>query len=369
MNTMPLIKKLAFAACMGFMPVVMACVPCSQYDLSSYPYAPPGSYTIEQIGAPAAEETVIRAAIDIGSGATKLRIAEVNVKDQKIVKILADQAFTVSYQEQLEKSSTKSFDESIMQTGLDSLKKSMEIAKQHNVQKVIAVATAAFRKAANADAFIERIERETGIKIYIIDQDLEGKLAFEAALSQMEIAPADLIVWDIGGGSFQLTMQDGNGGYEIYRGHMASVPFKNLIIKEIQLKNPDQISTPNPMTLEEIHAATNHAKMIAEKVDHLFREKIQNPNTKIVGVGSVFAYGIGSLMKGEIPFTATQLSTRIDGLAGKTDSDRGGGDFASVSISNPILVLGFMQDLKIPQLNIIDVNNADGAFLYEPFWK
>ena len=368
MRTLPF-KKIALAVFLSFIPMAFACGPCSQYDVSSYPYAPPGTYTIEHIGAPTAEETVVRAAIDIGSGATKLRIVEINVKEQKIIKVLEDEAFTVHYQEHLEKSPDNSFDESIMQLGIDSLKQSLEIAKQHHVSKVIAVATAAFRKASNADAFIERIERETGIKIHIIDQELEGKLAFEAALNQLDVEPTDLIVWDIGGGSFQLTMQDGEGNFQIYRGHMASVPFKNRIIKEIQLKDTHQVTSPNPMTLDEIHKATEHARIVAEKVDHLFRERIQHPNTRVVGVGSVFAYGIGSLMKGTIPFTADQLKTNVDALAGKTDADRGGGDFASVSVSNPILVLGFMQDLKIPQLNIIDVNNADGAFLYEPFWK
>lgn len=230
-QSIPLIKKIVLYSSLGFMPAVMACCPCT------YEYAPVGSYTIEKIGAPAVEETVIRAAVDIGSGATKLRIAQVNVKNQKIEKILVDEAFTVHYQEHLEKSATKSFDDAVMQTGLDSLKKSAEIAKQYHVQKVIAVATAAFRNAANADQFIQKIEKETGIKIYIIDQDLEGKLAFEAALNQMPVEATDLVVWDIGGGSFQLTMQNKDGSYEIYRGHMASVPFKNKVIKEIQLKD------------------------------------------------------------------------------------------------------------------------------------
>lgn len=34
-----------------------------------------------------------------------------------------------------------------------------------------------------------------------------------------------------------------------------------------------------------------------------------------------------------------------------------------------ILAFGFMQGLGIKQMEIINVNNADGAMVYEPFWK
>lgn len=347
MRTINLIQNVAFYF---FMPAALAVAPCEPFHII-------------------VEKPAIRAAIDIGSGATKLRIAQVNVKDQKIEKILVDQAFTVPYQEHLEKSPNNSFDEAVMQTGIDSLKKSAEIAKQYNVDKVIAVATAAFRKATNAEMYIQRIEKETGIKIYIIDQELEGKLAFEAALNQSDVDSTDLVVWDIGGGSFQLTTQNADGSYDIYRGHLASVPFKNLIIKTIQHKNPEQVKSPNPLTTDDIDNALDYAHRIADKVDRIFKERMQHPKVRVVGVGSVFAYGIAPMMKGQMPFKAVQLNQTVKGLAGKTDQDMGGGDFANVSISNAILVLGFMESLKIPELDIIDVNNADGAFLYDPFWE
>jgi hypothetical protein len=39
-----------------------------------------------------------------------------------------------------------------------------------------------------------------------------------------------------------------------------------------------------------------------------------------------------------------------------------------VEVSNAILALGFMEGLQIDEMQIIHVNNADGALIYQPFW-
>lgn len=314
-------------------------------------------------------DTIVRAAVDIGSGATKLKIAEINTSTHKITKILFNEQYAVPYQEHLEKSTDKNFDSTVMATGLASLKKSSEIAKKYGVQKVVAIATAAFRKAGNADEFIKEIEKETGIKVYVIDQELEGKLAFQAATNLVNTPAENILVWDIGGGSLQLTMLNAEGSYQIYRGHDASVPFKNRIIQQIQGRDLGHHHSPNPMTAGEISQSVSEASRIAEKVDRIFKDKIYDPETQVIGVGSVFANGLVPLMHHRTTFSLVDLAFMVSHLAGKTDSDMGGGDFSNVSVSNAILVLGFMQELGIKKLMIFDVNNADGAFLYQPFWE
>lgn len=315
-----------------------------------------------------ASDTVIRAAIDIGSGATKLRVAEVNLKTQKIERILANESYAVPYQEELEKSPTQTFNEIVMQQGIDALKKSKEVAKKYNAEKVIAIATAAFRKAKNVDYFIDRIQQETGVEVVVIDQDLEGKLSFEAASAQSDTDPTDLVVWDIGGGSIQLTSVDRHGNYTIYRGIEASVPFKNYCIGQIQLKNPEDVKTPNPMTREQIMCAEEHARDVATEVNRFFKRKIQYPNTVVIGVGNIFAYRIYPLVGNQNKFNRTTLEKAVEELENQTDEHVGGDAFANVAITNPILVLGFMKTLGIEDMQILDINGADGALLYAPFW-
>lgn len=322
----------------------------------------------EQIIVPQPQEKVVRAAIDIGSGATKLRVAEVNLKDRKIERILVNESFPVQYQEQLLKSKDNSFDESVMKTGIDAIRKSKEIANQYHAQKVIAVATASFRKAANSQEFIDRIYKETGVKVYVIDQELEGKLAFNAVLAQGNYDPQQLVVWDIGGGSLQMTALDNNGSYQIYRGEIASIHFKNMMIQDVQKKNVAQITTPNPMTNDEMQQGLVKSRELAAKVNNVFKDRFNNPRSQVVGVGNIFAYGIYPLVGKKNPFSQQELQQALFTLANKTDQQLGGGEYVNVSVSNPILVLGYMQELNIQKMEALDVNNADGAILYNDFW-
>jgi len=317
----------------------------------------------------ASPDTVVRAAIDIGSGATKLRVAEVNLKTNKVEKILVNESFTVQYQEELSKSTDGKFNDRVMATGMEAIKKSKEIAMKYNAEKVIGVATASFRNASNADAFADKIFKETGVKIHIIDQELEGVLAFQATAANISFDPKDLIVWDIGGGSFQFTALDENGTIVVYRGVDASIPFKNHIIQYIKFDNPDEITTPNPMTANQVLRAESYARYIGLHVDQIFKDRIAcHPNTRVVGVGNIFAYGIYPLVGKKSTFTKNELANAITGLIGKKDKELGGGDYVNVAVTNPILVLGFMQSLSINQMDIMDINNADGALIFAPFW-
>lgn len=71
----------------------------------------------------------------------------------------------------------------------------------YNAEEIVAIGAAAFRSAGNGEEFAKEIQDATGVKVHIVDQTLEGKLAFQAVLSKMDVDPEHLVVWDIGGGS------------------------------------------------------------------------------------------------------------------------------------------------------------------------
>ncbi len=314
-------------------------------------------------------DVVIRAALDIGSGATKLRVAEINTKTQKIEKVLVNVSIAVPYQEKLELSKDQAFDEELIEEGLNAIKDSLRIANEFHAEKMVGIATASFRKAVNAQDFIERIKRETGVEVHIIDQGLEGELAFEAVKSQVDVAPENLVVWDIGGGSLQLTTMDKDGSLQVYRSVEASVPFKNYIIQNIQLRNIAEQRTPNPMDHRDMQQAEHKAKRIAAKVDTYFKEKVSNPQNLVVGVGNIFSIRIQPLVDNKVSFSLAELASKVSELAHLSDEDVGNDSFANVGISNPILILGYMKQLGIQNMEILDVNNADGAMLFPPFWE
>jgi len=312
---------------------------------------------------------VIRAAIDIGSGTTKLLVAKVDTKRNKIKEVLFADHFPVPYQEYLEKSSDNTLDARIQQIGLDAIKKCKKIALEYKAEKIAGVATAAMRSASNSAAFVREILQETNVPIHIIDQTLEAKLAFKAVTANLNTPPEKIIVWDIGGGRFQLTTLSSPEKFLIYKGTYASVSFKNDIIKNIQRKKIGKVRTPNPMTPSDMDLARFKARKAAASVNEGFIKKIRHKGTIIVGVGGVFNGGIYPLVKNQLPFSRTQLSQAVEKLANLSDKDLGGGPYASVAVSNPILVLGFMEMLDISKVHVLNVNNAHGAIVHEIFWE
>lgn len=319
---------------------------------------------------PATENAyVIRAAIDLGSGGPKLRVAEVNLTANKIIKILHIEQTLIPFQDSLAQSSDRSLSPEIMLKGLEAFKGAIAKAKSLGAEKIAAIATAAFRNARNGSQFMNEIQAQTGIKVHILDQDLEGELAFQAAFARLDICPKDLITWDIGGGSTQLVGRSSDDRFLIERSQEGSGTFKNFIIERIQQRNIKEFKSPNPMSSEVVSQAEAYARELAEKVNLAIKNKICQPSTQIVGVGSVFGRGIAVLLNHKNPFTVEDLAEAVNGLIDKTDADLGGGDFAFVEVSNAVLTLGFMRGLNIKQMSIVDINNADGVLVYEPFWN
>lgn len=314
-------------------------------------------------------ESQVRAAIDIGMGGPKLQVAEVDVTANKIVKMVHTQRYYVNFYEAIAQSGSNELTPEIREEGIRSIKEAVDQAHALGAEKVVAIATASLRAAGNGEAFANEIWNETGIQVHIIEQDLEGKLAFQAALSKLDIAAEHLVVWDIGGGSVQFIAAAAEGAHLVKGREDGVGTFKDVIIENIQQRNRKEATSPNPMSKEDIDQALNHAQSLARETDKSIKDKLNQPTTTIVGVGSVFAYGIHGMLGGKNLFSVEDLAEVVGNLPGKTDADLGGGDYAHVEGSNTVFVLGFMHALKIEKMRLLNVNNADGAMLYEPFWK
>ncbi len=309
----------------------------------------------------------IRAAIDIGSGATNLKVAKVDPKTNKIIAQLFEKSIPVPYQKHLEQSPNETFDQEVMNQGIHTFKTLKEIADSYHAKKVIAVATAAFRKAKNAEQFAQEIEQQTGVQVRIINQDEEGILAFRGALAVTTALPEHTVTWDIGGGSMQLTTLTEAGTYLVEKGRTASIPFKNYVIQDIKHQDINTVQTPNPLDEQQMRMAIDHAAQLAQETDNFIKNKIQDPQTKLLAVGSLFNYGIRPLTGPTARPEA--LDQAVMKWVNKTDAELPGGSLAEVAVTNPLLVLGYMRGLHINQAEIISVNNADGALTYPAYWQ
>lgn len=312
----------------------------------------------------------IRAAMDIGSGATNLKIAKVDRDTNKIISQIFEQSIPVPYQKHLEQSTNGTFDREVMDQGIKAIQALKETADSYHAKKVVAVATAAFRFAQNAPAFAEEIQKQTGVKVNIISQEQEGVLAFRGAVATQPVNPENVVVWDIGGGSLQLTaVQHPEGNYEVEMGTLASIPFKNILIGTIQGKNPQLVHTPNPVTPEDVKQSIQYIEMNTVKGNPYIMHKIREPQTKVLAVGSLFNYGIKPVAGGNAVITQENLDTGLSKLLNKTDEELQGGSFAEVAVSNPLLILGYMKAWNLPEVTVVNVNNADGALSFPAYWQ
>lgn len=304
-----------------------------------------------------------RAALDIGSGTTKIKVALVNTCAKKIIKLLLDDERQVGYKQDLKESSDNKLSDKIVVHGMQSINELKALAQKFNPSSYVAAATSAFRTAANGQQISRLLEVKTGIKIHIISQEQEAKIGFAGASVLTDKDLKDIIVWDIGGGSMQITSYLGDGKYDIYKGKLASVTFKNHLIEEIQRKNPKKVKTPNPINRRNMKAAKRDAKIIAKiTVPQSIQRKILAANTKVIGIGGVHFHSLRKPL-GQKSYTLDMIFGYLKKKLYQNDQELGGAPYVETSISNLILVAGFMEGLNINSVTTGKVNMANGLLI------
>jgi exopolyphosphatase/guanosine-5'-triphosphate,3'-diphosphate pyrophosphatase len=310
---------------------------------------------------------VIRGAVDLGSGTTKIKVAKVN-KCQKIIgKVLYEKNIKVSYQADLDQHQANTFSKTILMEGERAIRETiLEIARSvigHDKIEWKGIARAAFRTATNANSFVQDLNKKYPMNIRIFNQVEEAILGYHAAFVY-DLAPEKAVVWDIGGGSSQWTTQV-KGEYHFYLSELASETFKERIIKEI--KKTPLLKTPNPIYADQRKLA--EAMILAEvsKMNPKLKETLQQ-GAKVVGIGSVHFYSIIGQIYGlknpgkKFYYTLDQVETVIQGRLGQTDKQIGG-DYAATDVSNLIYAAAFMKALGIKSIVARNINLNDGLLL------
>lgn len=81
-----------------------------------------------------------------------------------------------------------------------------DLLVKYKVTKIRACATSAMREASNGLIIKEQLEKNTGIKIELIDGDTEAKLIHNAVQSELHLDKKLTVLVDIGGGSTEFTI-------------------------------------------------------------------------------------------------------------------------------------------------------------------
>lgn len=141
------------------------------------------------------------AAIDLGTNNCRLLIAR--PADENFVVI---DAFSrvVRLGEGLAQNGRLS--QAAMDRAVSALKVCADKLRRRNVHLARSVATEACRRAANGAEFIERVRRETGIRLDIISAQEEARLAVLGCHILLEDGIGPAVIFDIGGGSTELVL-------------------------------------------------------------------------------------------------------------------------------------------------------------------
>lgn len=318
----------------------------------------------------AEQATVVRrAAFDVGSAVIKCTIADVDIPTGRIVKIIDSLSEKNDFAEDLARSYDNNLSKEIMAQGIAILKRFKTAAEAHQAREFSAVGGKLFHEAGNGRAYFVTIEKETGIPSRVISEQQAAMLSYHAVRQELNDTARDLLVWDIGGGSMQMTMRRQDGGLLFYLDHVASVSFKNLVIQNILKKDIATTSSPNPLCVGEVELALqlirSHAAMA---VPPLITARLQHSNLYVAGIGGVHYYSIPEVMGSrKDAFTREDVARTLKEWTGKKDEDFNS-EFADTRLTNLILVLGYMEALGIKEVHPLKINQADGLFAAREFW-
>ena len=146
------------------------------------------------------------AAIDLGTNNCRLLIARPSGGNFTVIDAFSR---VVRLGEGL--AQTGRLSEEAMDRALGALKICAEKLKRRNVHLARSVATEACRRASNGDEFIQRVMRETGIRLDVISAEEEARLAVLGCHILLEGGSGPAVIFDIGGGSTELVLIEQGG--------------------------------------------------------------------------------------------------------------------------------------------------------------
>ena len=146
-------------------------------------------------------EPITLAAIDAGSNALRINIStaasasELAVVEAERVPVrLGHGTFHVG-----------ELDKATIESAVGAFARFRKLFDQHGVDRYRAVATSALRNARNREDLIDRIYREVGLELEVIDGEEEARLVRKSVLYAFRDREPPAVIVDLGGGSLEIT--------------------------------------------------------------------------------------------------------------------------------------------------------------------
>ena len=225
------------------------------------------------------ELTPIFAAIDCGTNAIRLLIAE--VEGDRVTDLVREMR-TVRLGEGVD--TTGEFSGAALERTFVACREYSKILQQHQVKKLRFIATSASRDVTNRDVFIAGVREVFGVEPEVISGTEEAELSYRGALSGLDVE-GPVLVADIGGGSteFVTALTDG------------SLVSRSLNIGCVRMT--ERYLHCDPPTQREIYDTVRH---IDKEIELIQRTIPIDPGTTFIGLaGSVTTVAAMALGLGE----------------------------------------------------------------------
>ena len=227
------------------------------------------------------------AAIDIGSYSVRLTIAEI---EEGKIEIVLEKGRITSLGSGV-KEERRLREERIEET-LKVLEEYREDIDRLGVDRVLAVATEAIRKASNSEEFLRLVKERTGIEVRVITPSEEGELAFLGASYALR-PKGEVLVVDQGGGSTEFIF-----GKDYQVKDLTSLPLGIVNLTESFLRH-------DPPQEDEIKALLDfldeHIRPLKRRVD------------EIIGLGGTITT-VAALEYGIYPYDPKKVQGKVVSL-------------------------------------------------------
>ncbi|BDI32210.1 hypothetical protein CCAX7_42610 [Capsulimonas corticalis] len=221
------------------------------------------------------------AAIDVGTNSTKATLADA---DQGKITIVREDSEVTRLGEGVDAS--KTLKQIAMDRTLAAIQRFADAARADGATRIVAAGTSAMRDASNGPEFIDRIHRDAGVSIEIITGDREAELAYAAIRSDDSLglaADLALLVFDIGGGSSEFIVGEGNS----VRAH------RSLNIGAVRLT--ERFLHGDPPTASELEEAASYTREMLEQFELAPHPKaIAGIGGTAINVAAVAAHAAGA---------------------------------------------------------------------------
>ncbi len=288
-----------------------------------------------------------------------MTVAQVNVCQKKIVKILASESEPVAFDhyhdlthERLKLLSHKSMDQGLVTLGRFAKQIAALGIKDENIN---GIATGIFRKVDNSKAYLEKVRQETNISFKVLSSLEEISSAIE--ITKLTHQKQDFMVWDIGGESMQLGLVSPDGRSDYLVGFDGSQKLRKKLLSKFKSLQDGIVHESDYPRLR---------KMVDENYTGIKLDSIKNKIPKtVIGLGGVHNRAIletlvnlNMIPKEQKEFSLGEVKNLLHVYLNQSKAEIQGA-YAENQTLNLILVSTLMEKLNIQKVIVSSNKPAD----------